>query len=196
MQWVIIASTFVQVAFTYLSIPIIKGMLGRDIVYDFASVFGMKDYPYLDYLAPAVIFILALIQEILSFIIINEEIKKFGFEIRESKLLSYPMMIGLLGSLLLTTLFAFTYKQLSYAFLLVGLYFTILMIAGLIGKKKIWIYISLIGSFIVFFFLFALIYKSIDKPLGLLMIGIYFLFVLIIVFIDNCLSKNNNKDTI
>ena len=195
-QWIIIAATVIQVAFTYLSIPVIKGLLGRDIVLDFATAFGLKDFPYLDYLAPAFIFILALVQEILSFIIINEEIKKFGFEIEEANLLNLPMLLGLTVSLLFTEIFAMTYKQLSYAFLLLSLYFTILIIAGLFGRKKKWIYIALIASFILSFFLFALLYKNISTPLGLIGVSIYFLFVLIIGFIDNCLSKINNKDTI
>lgn len=195
-QWIIIATSIIQVAFTYLSIPVIKGLLGRDIINDFATVFGLKDFIYLDYLAPASIFVLALIQEILSYIIINEEIKKFGFETNEASLLTFPMMIGLATSLLLVLIFALTYRPLTYAFLLLSLYFAILLIAGLIGRKKKWIYIALIICFIITFFLFALLYKNIVVPLGLIGITIYFLFVLIIVFIDNCLSKNNNKDTI
>ena len=195
-QWIIIASSIIQMAFTYLSIPVIKGLLGRDVITDFATVFGLKDFIYLDYLAPASIFVLALIQQILSYIIINEEIKKFGFETNEASLLTFPMMIGLVTSLLLMLIFALTYRPLTYAFLLLSLYFAILLIAGLIGRKKKWIYIALIISFIITFFLFALLYKNIVVPLGLIGIAIYFLFVLIIVFIDNCLSKNNNKDTI
>lgn len=194
--WIIIASTIIQVIFTCLSIPVIKAMLGRDIVYDFASVFGLKDYAYLDYLAPAFIFIISLIQEILSFIIINEEIKKFGFEVKQANLLSYPIMIGLLSSLCMMTIFAFIYRPLTYAFFLLAIYFTVLLIAGLIIRKMKWIYFSLLGAIIITFFLFALIYKNIDTPLGLIGISIYFLFVLIIVFIDNCLSKKKNKDTI
>lgn len=195
-QWIIIATSIIQVAFTYLSIPVIKGLLGRDIITDFATVFRLKDFIYLDYLAPASIFVLALIQEILSYIIINEEIKKFGFETNEASLLTFPMIIGLATSLLLVLIFALTYRPLTYAFLLLSLYFAILLIAGLIGRKKKWIYIALIISFIITFFLFALLYKNIVVPLGLIGIDIYFLFVLIIVIIDNCLSKNNNKDTI
>lgn len=194
--WIIISTTVIQIAFTYLSIPIIKGMLGRDIIYDFASVFGLKDYPYLDYLAPTFIFVISLIQEILSFIIINEEIKKFGFVLKETNLLAKPLQIGLLVSILLTVLFAFTFRPLTYAFLCVALYFSVLIFAGLLGRKKIWIYLSLIGGFILTFFLFALLYKKIDAPLGLSLIGIYFLCILIIAFIDNSLLKKYNKDTI
>ena len=195
-QWIIILTAIIQVGFTYLSIPIIKGLFNRDIVHDFAVVFGLGNFKYLNYLAPAFIFILALVQEILSYIVISEEIKRFGFEINEPKLISYPMMLGLLISGLFTLLFGFVFPELSYAFLLVDLYFAAFLFVGLMKKKKIWIYISLLAGFIVSFFLFALTYKSIPAPLGLLMISIFFLFILIIVFIDNCLSKNNNKDTI
>ena len=194
--WIIIATTIVQMAFSLLSIPLITFMFGRDIVTTFAAIFKLENYQYLEYVAPLFIFFLALLQCILAFIVINEEIKKFGFELAESNLLSYKMLLGLLTSLVLVVIFALTYKPLSYTFLAVALYFASLIVGGLINRKQIWIYISLVGSLVITFFLFAIVYSYIPSPLGLLMAGVLFVLVGIIGLIDNCLLKKKNKDTI
>lgn len=194
--WIIIATTIVQMAFSLLSIPFITWVFGRDIVTTFAAIFNLENYQYLEYVAPAFIFLLSFIQCVLSFMVINEEIKKFGYQLKEANLLSYKMLLGLLTSLTLVIIFALTYKPLSYTFLMAALYFACLIVGGLINRKQIWIYISLIASLIVTFVLFAILYSYIPTPLGLLIVGVLFVLVGIIAFIDNCLLKRKNKDTI
>ena len=193
---IIIATTIIQMAFSYASIPLIKVMTGRFIVDDFASIFGLKNYAFLDYVVPSFIFFMALVQETLSFIVTNEEIKKFGYELKKTNLSSWLMIIFLGASLTLTIIFALTYKPLSYVGLLLALYFTACIVVGLLDRKKKWLYIALAGSLLVSFFLFALIYQYIPEPLGLLCVGILFFCVLIIGIVDNCLIKHSNKTTI
>ena len=193
---IIIATTIIQMAFSYASIPLIKAMTGRYIVDDFASIFGLKNYAFLDYVVPSFIFFMALVQETLSFIVTNEEIKKFGYELKKTNLSSWLMIIFLGASLTLTIIFALTYKPLSYVGLLLALYFTACIVVGLLDRKKKWLYIALAGSLLVSFFLFALIYQYIPEPLGLLCVGILFFCVLIIGIVDNCLIKHSNKTTI
>lgn len=194
--WIIIATTIVQMAFAYLAVPFITWVFGRNIITTFASIFKLQDYQYLDYVVPVAIFFLSLVQCVLSYIVINEEIKKFGFETKETNLLSIQLLLGLLTAVLMTVIFALTYKPLSYAFLSVALYFTCFLVAGLLQEKKIWIYISLGVALLITFFTFAICYSYIPVPLGLLMVGVFFVLVGIIVFIDNCLLKRKNKDTI
>ena len=193
---IIIATTIIQMAFSYASIPLIKVMTGRFIVDDFASIFGLKNYAFLDYVVPSFIFFMALVQETLSFIVTNEEIKIFGYELKKTNLSSWLMIIFLGASLTLTIIFALTYKPLSYVGLLLALYFTACIVVGLLDRKKKWLYIALAGSLLVSFFLFALIYQYIPEPLGLLCVGILFFCVLIIGIVDNCLIKHSNKTTI
>ena len=194
--WIIIATTLVQMAFSLLSIPLIEWMFGRDIVTTFAAIFKLEDYQYLEYVAPVFIFVLSLIQSVLAFVVINEEIKKFGYQIKETRMLSFAMFSGLFTSLLLVIIFALTYKPLSYTFLAAATYFACIIIGGLIDRKKIWIYISLLTAIVVTLFMFASLYNFIPAPLGLLLVGILYLFVGIIGLIDNCLLKRKNKDTI
>ena len=191
--WIILATIIIQVIFTYLSIPLINVLTGRSIVETFAVAFGVKDFPYLDYVVPCFIFTMAFLQSVLSFIIINEEIKKFGFELSPTNFNSFLFSTGIGVCVTFAVIFALTYRPLSLVFVLAIIYFGVLLMVGLINEKKIWIYISLIGSFILSFFLFAIIYQHMPAPLGFLLVGIYFVFVGIISIVNNCLVNHANK---
>lgn len=191
--WIILSTVIIQVIFTYLSIPLITLITGRSIVETFAVAFGVKDFPYLDYLVPCFIFTMSFLQSVLSFIIINEEIKKFGFELAPTNFNSwfFSTGIGVCGTFAL--IFALTYRPLSFIFILGIVYFGVLLMVGLIGAQKNWIYIALVGSFIISIFLFAIIYPHMPAPLGLLLVSIYFVFVGIISIVNNCLVNRSNK---
>lgn len=194
--WIILSTTIIQIGFTYASIPLIKLMTGRDIIQDFATVFFIKDFIYLDYVTPCFIFFIALAQEILAFVIIREELPKFGYQLDEVKNIPISLGVSIIVSILFVVMFAFLYGPLSYLFTLVGLFLTVYAIAYLIGKNKIIIYILLGSSALVSFFLFGVFYGMVKEPFGLLFINILFFIIAIIVLFNNYLVKTNKKDTI
>lgn len=194
--WIILSTTIIQIGFTYASIPLIKLMTGRDIIQDFATVFFIKDFIYLDYVTPCFIFFIALAQEILAFVIIREELPKFGYQLDEVKNIPISLGVSIIVSILFVVMFAFLYGPLSYLFTLVGLFLTVYAIAYLIGKNKIIIYILLCSSALVSFFLFGVFYGMVKEPFGLLFINILFFIIAIIVLFNNYLVKTNKKDTI
>ena len=194
--WIILVTTFIQIGFTYASIPLIKLMTGRDIIVDFATVFMIKDFIYLDYVTPCFIFFLALAQQILAFVIIREELPKFGYELSEPKNISLSLGISILSSIVMVVIFAFVYGPLSYLFTLISLFLSVYSITYLIGKNNLVIYISLGVSALVSFFLFAVFYSMVKVPLGLLFINILFFIIGIIVLFNNYLVKTNKKATI
>ena len=194
--WIILSTTIIQIGFTYASIPLIKLMTGRNIIEDFATVFFIKDFIYLDYVTPCFIFFISLAQEILAFVIIREELPKFGYQLEEVKNIPISLGVSIIVSILFVVAFAFIYGPLSYLFTLVGLFLTVYAIAYLIGKNKIIIYILLGASALVSFFLFGIFYGMVKAPFGLLFINILFFIVAIIVLCNNYLVKTNKKDTI
>ena len=194
--WIILSTTIIQIGFTYASIPLIKLMTGRNIIEDFATVFFIKDFIYLDYVTPCFIFFISLAQEILAFVIIREELPKFGYQLEEVKNIPISLGVSIIVSILFVVAFAFIYGPLSYLFTLVGLFLTVYAIAYLIGKNKIIIYILLGTSALVSFFLFGIFYGMVKAPFGLLFINILFFIVAIIVLFNNYLVKTNKKDTI
>ena len=194
--WIILSTTIIQIGFTYASIPLIKLMTGRNIIEDFATVFFIKDFIYLDYVTPCFIFFISLAQEILAFVIIREELPKFVYQLEEVKNIPISLGVSIIVSILFVVAFAFIYGPLSYLFTLVGLFLTVYAIAYLIGKNKIIIYILLGTSALVSFFLFGIFYGMVKAPFGLLFINILFFIVAIIVLFNNYLVKTNKKDTI
>ena len=194
--WIILSTTLIQIGFTYASIPLIKVMTGRDIIQDFATVFLIKDFIYLDYVTPCFIFFLALAQEILAFVIIREELPKFGYALEEPRNVPLSLTLSIGTSIVLVVVFAFVYGPLAYLFTLIGLFLTIYAITYLIIQNKIIIYILLGASLLVSFFLFAVFYSMVKAPLGLLFINILFFIVSIIVLFNNYLVKTDKKATI
>ena len=194
--WIILATTILQIGFTYASIPLIKLMTCRNIIEDFATVFMVKDFIYLDYVTPCFIFFIALAQEILAFVIIREELPKFGYTLNDPKNIPLSLCVTILSSIVLVVIFAFIYGPLSYLFTLIALFLTIYAIAYLILENKVLIYILLGAAVLVTFFLFAVFYPMVPVPFGLLFINILFFIIAIIVLCNNYLVKRDKKDTI
>ena len=194
--WIILTTAIIQIGFTYASIPLIKLMTGRDIVEVFAVAFGINDFQYLSYVVPCFIFFISMAQEILAYMVIREELPKFGYELNEPKNLPLSLAVCLTASISLAVIFAFIYGPISYLFTLISLYLAIYAIIQLVTVKNIIVYILLATTLIVSIFLFAFIYPSMPKPLGLILANIYFIFVAIIVLINNYLLKPHKEDTI
>ena len=194
--WIILATTLIQIGFTYASIPLIKLMTGRDIIYDFATVFGINDFIYLDYITPCFIYFLALAQQILAFVIIREELPKFGFELNEPTNIPLSLAISIASSIVLTVIFAFIYGPIAYLFTLVGLFLSIYAVVYLVLEYNKLVYILLGVSLGLSIFLFAIFYPMVPVPLGMLFLNILFFMIAIIVLINNYLLRRRKEATI
>lgn len=191
--WIIMATTVLQIGLTYASMPLIKLITGKDIVEVFATVFLINDFKYLAYVVPSFIFFMSLTQEIITYVVIKEELAKFGVKYDEPKALDLILFISLATSLVLTLIFAFVYGPISYLFAMFSLFFGIYSIVYLVSLNKKTIYIYLVATLFVTVFLFALLYKLTPQPLGLLFANIYLVFVAILLLLNKyLLSRNKN----
>ena len=194
--WIILATTILQIAFTYASIPLLKLMTGRNIINDFATAFGIKDFQYLDYVTPGFIFFISLAQQILAFSIIKDELPKFGYELNEPTNIPLSLSLLLFSFIALAFAFAFIYGPIAYLMTLFALLLGIYALIHLVTIKNKIVYILLAASLIISFFLFAILFPLIKEPLGLIFINSFFLFEGIIVLINNYLLKDKEKYTI
>ena len=194
--WIILATTILQNAFTYASIPLIKFMTGRNIINDFATAFGIKDFQYLNYVTPCFIFFISLAQQILAFSIIKDELPKFGYELNEPTNIPLSLSILLFSFIALAFIFAFVYGPIAYLMTLFALLLGIYALIHLVTLKNKIVYILLVVSLVVSFFMFAILFPLIKEPLGLIFINSFFLFEGIIVLINNYLLKDKEKYTI
>ena len=191
--WIIMATTVLQIGLTYASMPLIQLITGKDIVEVFATVFLINDFKYLAYVVPSFIFFMSLTQEIITYVVIKEELAKFGVKYDEPKALDLILFISLATSLVLTLIFAFVYGPISYLFAMFSLFFGIYSIVYLVSLNKKTIYIYLVATLFVTVFLFALLYKLPPQPLGLLFANIYLVFVAILLLLNKyLLSRNKN----
>ena len=196
--WIITITTLVQIGISYATIPLLNLIAGKDVVVAFASVFQLGDFQYLNYVVPCFIFFISLAQQIIAYMVIREELPKFGYTLNEPKELPLSLGIGIGAASALAFMFAFIPNcgPISYLMSLISLLFVCYAVIYLLLERKVVIYISLGASFLVSMFLFALIYSSMKEPLGLILVNIFFFTVAIIVLINNYLLKPSKKDTI
>ena len=194
--WIIMATTVLQIGMTYASMPLIKLITNRDIVDTFATAFMISDFKYLNYVVPSFIFFMSITQEVITYVVIKEELSKFGVSYDEPKNIDLILVISLGVSLLLTLILAFIYGPLAYLFGLFSLYFGIYSLIHLIFINKKTVYILLGVSAFLTIFLFALIYPNTPEPLGLLLVNIFFVFVVLIILLNKYLLSRNKEGKI
>ena len=194
--WILFITSVVQTALTYISLLVYEKISGIDVISNFAIIFGLKDFVYLTYVEHGFVFLISLVQELITFVVMLEELPKFesNLEVKDKTNIFVP--IAVFVSIVLSIIFAFAYKPLAIDFMLVALFFGVFETVNILYNRTKFLLISLGVSLFVSFFLFASIYSLIEKPLGILMIQTYPLVISIIVLINNYLLKKNNKDTI
>ena len=196
--WIITITTAVQIAISYATIPLLNLISGKDVVVSFATVFGLGDFKYLNYVVPCFIFFISLAQQVIAYMVIKEELPKFGITLNDPKEIPFSLAIGIGAAS--TLAFAFSFipycGPISYLMSLISLLFVCYAIIYLVLERKTLVYILLVASFIVSMFTFALLYKFVKEPLGLVLVNIFFFIVAIIVLINNYLLKPVKEDTI
>ena len=196
--WIITITTLVQIGISYATIPLLNVISGKDVVISFATVFALGDFKYLNYVVPCFIFFIALAQEIIAYMVIKEELPKFGIILNDPKELPFSLAMAIGGAS--TLAFAFSFipycGPISYLMSLVSLLFTCYAIIYLILERKTLVYILMVASLLVSMFTFAFIYKFVTEPLGLVLVNIFFFMIAIIVLINNYLLKPKKEDTI
>ncbi len=178
---ILFATAILQFLLSYAMIPLIDAIYETSLIEQFLTLFNLVNKNYIYTIVPAFIFIIAFAQTTFSYIAISSEIKKFNFALITTPLKSYVNDILTTLFLVLTLFFAFFCSEASYVFLICALYFSCLTLINLCVKKKLWIYLSLGGSFFLFIVLFALFYELIAPPNQLLAVSIL---PLLFIFVD------------
>ena len=189
--WIILITTIITVGFGYAFVPLIKFIYGTDIVVSIATLFGLKDYRYLNYVVPCVILFISLAQSTISYIVIKTQLPKLKIETND-EVNHYSTYLGSLVFIGLELLFVFVLPELSYLFMIGVIYFSIFVFIDFASKlHKISLILSAV-SLLIGVIVFISVYKYIKEPLSLHLINITFVLVLIIGFVDNCLPLHKH----
>lgn len=190
----IFITTIVQTILSFGFIAIYKLITGVNIVEGIINILNLQNYKYINFVKYVIFFVLSLIQEGVTFLVLNSQISKFiGEEDLTQQRDEYIILASLFFFSLLTLLFGFILPEFSYLAMCCAIFFTIYQLVHIILCKTKWMLFSLLGSAILTFFVFAALYRSIPEPLGLLSLVLLSFLVGIIVLINNCLVKHKNK---
>lgn len=189
----IFTASVIQTGVTIAFIPLINFLFDVDLIKTFLTFFRVEMFFYVEDFVLAFIFVMSLIQVALSYAIISQEIKKFGFEERSDD--KYRIIYQVLCTVfaLLEIPFAFFYIPMSYVFMMMAIYFAVFIIIDFIYDKKWFAFgLSLAGIVIN-----AIVYLSASEylmgSLSGLLVGVTPLWIGIISTAFSLLKRDANK---
>lgn len=192
---IIIITSIIQSVITYATLPLIELFSGVNVITTFVNLFKLENFAYIEYLIPISVFFISLMQTIISFMVVKDEIEKISEKTNDTLSFKSEVIINLIIYVLiiLIIIFAFIYGPISYLLLAFLIYLAINETAlGFMKMNKI-LTIILLSSLIVSFFLFGGLYSFIPAPFSLLLIGVFFIIPSTISFIYSLLKNFKQK---
>lgn len=188
--FVVLGVSWIQLGLTYLTMLLIQGLFETDMTLVFSTLLNLSSSPYGEVIMPSFFFVIALAQTAFSFIMIQSEIKKFGFEIKTEENRTWLFPVISLGLFPLIVGFAFFLPSVSYLLLSVFVYFSLLSLVSLWPyKTQKWL--AFVGVCeLLTLFLFAALFDWVPSPLSLLLVGLFFLPTDVLAFITFCLKRH------
>lgn len=121
-------ATIIQTLLSFAFIPLLKAISGFDTYEFLAKILKISDVFWLKSIVFVAFFVIALIQMILSFIVVDNELKKFG---KQEDCKYNQELIASVSTLICVTLavlFTFIYKPILYLMVAVSFYFTFFVV--------------------------------------------------------------------
>ena len=170
--WSVLASALLQALVTILFIPLINFIFNVDIIYTFKKAFNLAESASINIIIPAFILAISFIQIVLSYIVVSQEIKKFGEEMSKDE--TNYFIYGLVGSIISLAIIGLYFASLTmaYVFLILSIYFAAFIVVSFI-YDKMWHTLIVSGVFVLLnIFIFSLAYANLKDYSGLLLVGI------------------------
>jgi len=190
--WIIFVSSLLTTGLSYAFVPLIQFIYNQNIIEVFLKVFHVDGFKYISFMVPCFIYLISLIQSVLSYIFIKASLPKLGINI-ESESRFTPLLIASLILLIATGISIPLFPAFSYFFSLLFIYFSCYIATLLSLKKKTYIYVSFGVIIIVQFVLFATLYSVIPNPFGFLLIDGLFILIICLGIVENYLIANRHN---
>ncbi|MCQ2087382.1 MAG: hypothetical protein MJZ37_04845 [Bacilli bacterium] len=185
----ILYSAFVYVVGSYLTIILVNVLFEESVEDFYFSVLNLQNFAYRNYLISPFIFAIGIIQSSLSFFVIQNEIKKLGFE--EKNVDDNFEVIYLFVFILLSLVAILVKPDIYLMFIGFAIYEFIHVLMSLFRKNtKLFIMSSCIAS-LTAIFAFAILFSLVPHEFIMVSILIPLFIVGIIVLINNCFTKEN-----
>lgn len=182
-------AAFLQTGITYVLIPLLNIIYGTNFIDAAKTLFNVGPESYVNHFIPAIIFSISLIQVGLSYIVIDNEIKKTNIEPAQNIKNNWVLPLISVGFLFIALGFTFWYLSGAFVAIFISLYFTIASLIVFIKSKLIPSLVVLGGSMILSIILFAVFYPMINDPTSFVLAGLFPLTNNIITIIVSFLIK-------
>ncbi len=179
-------------AVSYAIIPLISYIYCQNMITVIATIFGLANFKYLNFIVPSFILVLGLAQSTVSYTIIVTQLPKLGVNPEEDDNFYLYNGFGLLGSIL-SLLGYFFFKEFSLFFMLFAVFFGIYEVFNQgVNVRKVPLIIdgACAASFIL---IFALLYRYMEAPLSLILLNILFDMFLIVGLVYNTFTKRKES---
>lgn len=178
--WGIFTASVLQTAISFAFIPLIQLITEHNLIDDIKTMLKVGDSIYFNNLIIVLFFAVSLVQTLLSYIVVSNEIKKFGIENKENKDWRLPVSFASIASIILSIILSFFYMPISLICTGFAWYFaTFCAIFEIKNKNKISV-ILMLTTLLINLFLFALLNQRFAKGNELILFGIAPLLISII----------------
>ena len=170
-MYAIFFAALAQTLLSFLFIPILKLITGINIIDFFAKILRISDVFWFNTLVLLIFFIVSLIQTILSYIVVNNELVKFTKENPWKLSKDNVASVSCLSSIVFMVAFSFFYLPASYFLLGIAFYFGVFVVIEQAQlKQKVSLIIDAAVIFVMII-LYAILNKYIKDGYDLLLFG-------------------------
>jgi len=190
--WGVIIAALVQTIISLTFIPLINFIFQIDFIGNLLKIFKINDQQIGNIFIIIAFFGIALIQVILSYVVVSNEVKKFDNN-EQPDHVDYKLFNGIGAILGLTTIgFSFLSLPVGYLVAMITFYFGVMSVVQSIIEKKLTVVIIDGAITIVTVFLVAIFYSQMPTNSGLLLTAIAPTCICIISFTFYFLKKQKN----
>lgn len=189
-MYAIFFAAIIQTGLSFAFIPLIELITGSNLLDVFIKIFRISDRFWFDTLLLLVFFVVALMQVVLSFIVVSNELKKFTQEDTEKHAQSQVASFSTLVSAVLATTSTFFYLPLSLLFVGITFYFGVFVVIDHVYfKNKLNLIFDGVFAFVTLL-LFALLNKYFSDGVDLVLLCITPVFISVFSIFYSFLKKS------
>lgn len=192
---IIVAVTIVQFGLTYLTYFIMTKLITNfDIMYGIINLLGLADFKYLNAFLLIFVYMISLIQIVLSYIFIKIEIHKFRIDINltcQNRFILYFTTFLFIG---LSVLSYYFFSNWTMVLVLIPLPIYVYETLQVLLKRRALNYVLVGAAHLSFIFIFAFLFRYVISPNQLMLIVVLTGLMTIIDFLDNyCFIQESNN---
>lgn len=170
--WGILIASILQTGISFAFIPLIQLITEHNLIEDIIKILNVTDRTYFNNLLILMFFVVALIQTILSFIVVNNELRKFGVKNDNEKDWRLPVSLATILSSGIAVGLYFVYIPISLLCVGFAWYFAVFSLIFEITRKQKVSTIIMASMLLVNLFAFAGLNQFVEKGSEFILLGI------------------------